>query len=266
MLGQETQQWPIDSEEEANLHRIAEEVLDETAQEDGRSGLVVEDGQPERVEAQVDEDHDEEERDAGAPQRDALAVKEPAVDIACEKAGDEKAREEDTRAEQGRANEVSGHGNETSLHGPVHCTIDGNRQEPERDTHEDCLDGKDIGKEDSQGHGDTSINEWLDGDFGHEKRPSFPLCPLLYVYRYIGALLQQGMSLNVFHACSSEMQCLHHSPKAFVRISTPLLKTYKKPYPVDKKLTFTFHSSFVASTLAIPKDELLAFDIMLRRL
>lgn len=131
---------------------------------------MVEDGQPERVEAQVDEDHDEEERDAGAPQRDALAVEEPAVDVACEKAGDEETREEDARAEQGRADEVSGRGNETSLHGPVHCTIDGNRQEPERDTHEDRLDGKDIGEEDSQGHGDTSVNEGLDGEIGHEKK------------------------------------------------------------------------------------------------
>ena len=131
---------------------------------------MVEDGQPERVEAQVDEDHDEEERDAGAPQRDALAIKEPAVDIAGEKAGDEETREEDARAEQGRADEVSGRGNETSLHGPVHCTIDGNRQEPERDTHEDRLDGKDIGEEDSQGHGDTSVNEGLDGESVHEKK------------------------------------------------------------------------------------------------
>lgn len=110
---------------------------------------MVEDGQPERVEAQVDEDHDEEERDASAPQRDALAIEEPAVDIACEKAGDEKARKEDTRAEQCRADEVSSRSNEASIHGPVHCTIDGNRQEPERDAHEDRLDGKDIGEEHS---------------------------------------------------------------------------------------------------------------------
>lgn len=170
LLGQETQQWPVDCEEEADFHRIAEEILDEAAQEDGRSGLVVEDGQPERVEAQVDEDHDEEEGDAGAPQRDALAVEEPAVDIACEKAGDEKAREEDTRAKQGRADEVSSRGNEASLHGPVHCTVNGNRQEPERDAHKDRLDGKDIGEEHSQGHGDTSINEGLDGEIGHEKK------------------------------------------------------------------------------------------------
>ena len=170
LLGQETQQWPIDSEEETDFHRIAEEVLDEAAQEDGRSGLVVENGQPERVEAQVDEDHDEEKRDAGAPQRDALAIEEPAVDIACEKAGDEKAREEDTRAKQCRADEVSGCCDEASLHGPVHCTIDGNRQKAERDAHEDRLDGKDIGEEDSQGHGDTGINERLDGEFRHEKK------------------------------------------------------------------------------------------------
>lgn len=175
LLGQETQQWPIDSEEETDFHRIAEEVLDETAQEDGRSGLVVENGQPERVEAQVDEDHDEEKRDAGAPQRDALAIEEPAVDIACEKAGDEKAREEDTRAKQCRADEVSGCCDEASLHGPVHCTIDGNQQKAERDAHEDRLDGKDIGEKHSQGHGDTGINEGLDGEFGHKKRPSFPL-------------------------------------------------------------------------------------------
>lgn len=44
LLGQEAQQRPIDSEEETDFHRIAEEVLDEAAQEDGRSGLVVEDG------------------------------------------------------------------------------------------------------------------------------------------------------------------------------------------------------------------------------
>jgi len=123
----------------------------------------------------VDENHDEEERDAGAPQRDALAIEEPTVDIACEKAGDEKARKEDTRAEQCRADEVSSRSNEASIHGPVHCTIDGNRQEPERDAHEDRLDGKDIGEEDSQGHGDTGINEWLDGESRHKKRPSFPL-------------------------------------------------------------------------------------------
>ncbi len=35
LLGQETQQWPIDSEEKADFHRIAEEILDEAAQEDG---------------------------------------------------------------------------------------------------------------------------------------------------------------------------------------------------------------------------------------
>ena len=67
LLGQEAQQWPVDHEEEADFHRIAEEVLDEAAQEDGRSCFVVEDGQPERVEAQMDEDHDEKEGDAGAP-------------------------------------------------------------------------------------------------------------------------------------------------------------------------------------------------------
>lgn len=44
LLGQEAQQRPVDCEEETDLHRIAEEVLDEAAQEDGRSGLVVEDG------------------------------------------------------------------------------------------------------------------------------------------------------------------------------------------------------------------------------
>lgn len=35
------------------------------------------------------------------------------------------------------------------------------------DTHEDRLDGKDIGEEDSQGHGDTGINKWLDGESRH---------------------------------------------------------------------------------------------------
>lgn len=118
----------------------------------------------------MDEDHDEEERDAGAPQRDALAIEEPAVDVACEEAGDEEAREEDARAEQCRADEVGGRGDEAGLHGPVHCTIDGNRQEPERDTHEDRLDGKDIGEEHSQRHGDTGVNEGLDGEIGHEKK------------------------------------------------------------------------------------------------
>lgn len=44
LLGQEAQQRPVNREEEANFHRIAEEILDEAAQEDGRSGLVVEDG------------------------------------------------------------------------------------------------------------------------------------------------------------------------------------------------------------------------------
>lgn len=156
---------------------------------------MVEDGQPERVEAQVDEDHDEEERDTGAPQRDALAIEEPAIDVACEKAGAEKAREEDTRAKQCRADEVGGRGNETSLHGPVHCTIDGNRQEPERDTHEDRLDGKDIGEEDSQGHGDTGINERLDGESGHEKRPSFPLW---YTYRRVPMCRSVAATRNVF--------------------------------------------------------------------
>lgn len=131
---------------------------------------MVEDGQPDRVEAQVDEDHDEEERDAGAPQRDALAIEEPAVDIACEKAGDEKARKENTRAEQRRADEIGGCCNEASLHGPIHRAVDGNRQEAEGDAHKDRLDGKDIGEEHSQGHGDTSINEGLDGEIGHEKK------------------------------------------------------------------------------------------------
>ena len=46
----------------------------------------------------------------------------------------------------------------------------------------------------------------------------------------------------------------------------PLLKTYKKPYFVDEKLTFMFRSSFITSVFAIQKDKLLAFDIMLRRL
>ena len=195
LLGQETQQWPVDCEEETNLHRIAEEVLDEAAQEDGRSGLVVEDGQPERVEAQVDEDHHEEERDAGAPQRDALAIKEPAVDIACEKAGDEKARKENTRAEQCRADEIGSGCNETSLHGPVHRTIDGNRQEPERDTHEDRLDGKDIGEEHSQGYGDPGVNEGFDGESGHKKRPSFPLW---YAYHRVPMCRSVAATRNIF--------------------------------------------------------------------
>ena len=131
---------------------------------------MVEDGQPERVESQVDEDHDEEEGNAGAQQCDVPAVEEPTVDVACEEAGDEEAREEDARAEQCRADEVGGRGDEAGLHGPVHCTIDGNRQEPERDTHEDRLDGKDIGEEHSQRHGDTGVNEGLDGEIGHEKK------------------------------------------------------------------------------------------------
>ena len=165
---------PMD-EEEADFHGIAEEVLDEAAQEDGRGGFVVEDGQPERVESQVDEDHDEEEGNAGAQQCDVPAVEEPTVDVACEEAGDEEAREEDARAEQGRADEVGGRGNEATLHGAVHCTVDGDRQEAEGDAHEDRLDGKDVGEEYRQGHGDTGVDEWLDRESGHEKRPSFPL-------------------------------------------------------------------------------------------
>lgn len=136
---------------------------------------MVEDGQPERVEAKVDEDHDEEEGDAGAQQGDMLAVEEPAVDVAREEAGDEEAREEDTRAEHGCADEVGGCGYKAGLHGAVHRAVDGNRQEAEGDAHEDRLDGKDIGEEYSQGHGDTGVDEWLDGESGHEKRPSFPL-------------------------------------------------------------------------------------------
>ena len=131
---------------------------------------MVEDGQPERVEAQVNEDHDEEERDAGAPQRDALAIEEPTVDIACEKAGDEEAREKDTRAEQCCADKVGGCGDETSLHGPVHRTVNGNRQKAEGDAHENRLDGKDIGEEHSQGHGDPGVTEGFDGESGHEKK------------------------------------------------------------------------------------------------
>lgn len=144
----------------------------------------------------MDEDHDEEERDAGAPQRDALAIEEPAVDIACEKAGDEETREEDARAEQGRADEVSGCGNEACLHRAVHRAVDGNRQEAERDAHEDRLDGKDIGEEHSQGHGDTSINERLDGEFRHEKRPSFPLW---YTYRRVPMCRSVAATRNVFN-------------------------------------------------------------------
>lgn len=49
-------------------------------------------------------------------------------------------------------------------------------------------------------------------------------------------------------------------------LKIPLLKTYKKPYFVDEKLTFMFRSSFIASVFALPKDKLLTFDIMLRRL
>ena len=49
-------------------------------------------------------------------------------------------------------------------------------------------------------------------------------------------------------------------------ISIPLLKTYKKPYSVDEKLTFMFRSSFITFVFAIQKDKLLAFDIMLWRL
>ena len=49
-------------------------------------------------------------------------------------------------------------------------------------------------------------------------------------------------------------------------VNRPLLKTYKKPYFVDEKLTFMFRSSFITSVFAIQKDKLLAFDIMLRRL
>lgn len=179
---------------------------------------MVEDGQPERVESQVDEDHDEEEGNAGAQQCDVPAVEEPTVDVACEEAGDEEAREEDARAEQGRADEVGGRGDETGLHGTVHCTVDGDRQEAEGDAHKDRLDGKDIGEEHSQGHGDTGVDEWLDRESGHEKRPSFPLS---YAY----CCVQMGRSVaatrNVFRACSSGMQCLHRSPKAFVRLSTP---------------------------------------------
>lgn len=85
LLGQEAQQGTVDHEKEADLHGIAEEVLDEAAQEDGGGCLMIEDGQPERVEAQVDEDHDEEEGDTGAQQRDTPAVEEPAVDVAREK-------------------------------------------------------------------------------------------------------------------------------------------------------------------------------------
>ena len=48
--------------------------------------------------------------------------------------------------------------------------------------------------------------------------------------------------------------------------ASPLLKTYKKPHPVDEKLTFMFRSSFIASVFALLKDKLLTFDIMLRRL
>ena len=137
---------------------------------------MIEDGQPERVESQVDEDHDEEEGNAGAQQCDVPAVEEPTVDVACEEAGDEEAREEDARAEQCRADEVGGRGDEAGLHGAVHRAVDGDWQEAEGDAHEDRLDGKDIGEEYRQGHGGAGVDEGLDGESGHEKRPSFPLC------------------------------------------------------------------------------------------
>lgn len=79
---------------------------------------MIEDGQPERVESQVDEDHDEEEGEAGAQQCDTTAVEEPAVDVACEEAGDEEAREEDARAEQGRADEVGAAATRPAFMGP----------------------------------------------------------------------------------------------------------------------------------------------------
>ena len=180
---------------------------------------MIEDGQPERVESQVDEDHDEEEGEAGAQQCDTPAVEEPAVDVACEEAGDEEAREEDARAEQGRADEVGGRGDEAGLHGAVHCTVDGDRQEAEGDAHKDRLDGKDIGEEYRQGHGDTGVDEWLDRESGHEKRPSFPLS---YAY----CCVQMGRSVaatrNVFRACSSGMQCLHRSQGLSSRCQLPV--------------------------------------------
>lgn len=156
---------------------------------------MVEDGQPERVESQVDEDHDEEEGDAGAQPCDVPAVEEPAVDVACEEAGDEKAREEDARAEQGRADEVGGRGDEASLHGAVHRTVDGDWQEAEGDAHEDRLDGKDVREEYRQGHGDTGVDEGLDGESGHEKRPSFPLW---YAYRRVPMCRSVAATRNVF--------------------------------------------------------------------
>ena len=162
---------------------------------------MVEEGQPECVEAQVDEDHDEEEGDAGAQQCDAPAVEEPAVDVACEEAGDEEAREEDARAEQGRADEVGGRGDEAGLHGAVHRTVDGDWQEAEGDAHEDRLDGKDIGEEYRQGHGDTGVDEGLDRESGHEKRPSFPLS---YAY----CCVQMGRSVAATRNVFDRLPCL----------------------------------------------------------
>ena len=55
-------------------------------------------------------------------------------------------------------------------------------------------------------------------------------------------------------------------------MTVPLLKTYKKLSSACRKLTFTFHSSFLpqkrffASALAVPKNKLLTFDVMLQRL
>ena len=122
----------------------------------------------------MDEDHDEEEGDTGTQQRDAFAVEEPAVDITREEARDEEAGEEDARAEQSRADEVGGCGDETCFHGAVHRAVDGDRQEAESDAHKDGLDGKDIGEKHGQSHTDTGVDKGLDGESGHEKRPSFP--------------------------------------------------------------------------------------------
>lgn len=57
-----------------------------------------------------------------------------------------------------------------------------------------------------------------------------------------------------------------HVRYPFLHNTEPLLKTYKKPYSIDEKLTFMFRSSFIAFVFALPKDKLLTFDIMLRRL
>ena len=224
---QETGERAPDHAEEGDVDGQAQRALEEAAQEEGPDGLVIEQAQPECVEAEVDGEENEPERDDDALPGQLMPVQEIAVDEAAQEGTQREAGEIGAGHENHGSQDIRGRGHQSGSEWAEHGGIDRDGQKAEADADKRGLDREYIGQKNRQRNEYAGKNQSLYVKMAQKNTSNMNARARCHISEMLFSLMQQRDAMAVPQAGRLFVQAATPRPPDTLRTVTYSARSYK---------------------------------------